>query len=287
MKDKVARAPRFLALPSTSTRLEVTRDSRTVRAVADITEGLAQWRLWGLLGWQDIRQRYRRSMLGPFWLTLSMGINIVALGILYGKLFHIETHDYLPFLTLGFLAWGLISGVITDGCAALTTAETFIKQVKLPFSLHVYRVVWRNFIIFFHNLVVYFSVAAWFQIWPGLALLLFLPGIIVIVLNATWVGLLFGMMCARFRDVPQIIASLLQVGFFLTPIIWKPELLGDRIQLAYINPFFHFVELIRAPLLGTIPGQLTWITVSAITVAGWLLTFAVFCWLRARIAYWV
>ncbi|MGH8605227.1 MAG: ABC transporter permease, partial [Gammaproteobacteria bacterium] len=236
----------------------------TSRALADLSEGLAQWQLWALLGWQDILQRYRRSLLGPFWLTFSMAIMVIALGILYAKLFRIDIHDYLPFLTLGFLAWGLISGVITEGCTALTAAEPFIKQMKLPFSLHVHRVVWRNLIIFAHNLVVYIGVAIWFGIWPGAVALLLVPGIALILLNGIWVGLLFGMVCARFRDIPQIIASLLQVAFFLTPIIWRPELLGERAAFAHMNPFFHFVELIRAPLLGSAPSQLTW-TVALIT----------------------
>ena len=85
-----------LTEPSTATSL----------ALRDIAEGLHRWRLWGLMGWQDIRRRYRRSVLGPFWLTLSMGVLVVTLGFLYGALFGIAIDDYLPYLTLGFLAWG-------------------------------------------------------------------------------------------------------------------------------------------------------------------------------------
>lgn len=239
------------------------------------------------MGWQDIRQRYRRSVLGPFWLTLSMAILVGALGVLYGKLFGIAIDDYLPFLTLGFLSWGLISGVITEGCVALTAAEPFIKQMRLPFSLHVYRMIWRNLIIFAHNFVVYIAVAVWFEIWPGAAALLLLPGLVLIVLTAIWVGLLLGMICARFRDVPQIAGSVLQVAFFLTPIIWKPELLGSRAGFVQANPFFHFVELVRAPLLGQAPAALTWTVALGVTAGGWFVTFLFFRRFRARIAYWV
>ena len=261
--------------------------SGDVLARADFIDSLTRWRLWGLMGWQDIKQRYRRSVLGPFWLTLSMAILVAALGFLYGELFGIAIDDYLPFLTLGFLAWGLISGVIIDGCTAFIGAEPFIKQMKLPFFLHIYRIVWRNLIIFAHNSVVYIGVAVVFGIWPGIAGLLLLPGLVLIVLNAIWVGLLLGMICARFRDVPQIVVSVLQVAFFLTPIIWKPELLASRAGFVQANPFFHFVELVRAPLLGSVPGLTTWIVVLAITLAGWFVTFLFFRRFRARIAYWV
>lgn len=256
-------------------------------ARADLLDGLAQWRLTGLMGWQDIRQRYRRSILGPLWLTLSMAVMVGSLGILYGALFRLPFEDYLPFLALGFLTWGLISGAVTDGCAVFTTSDVFIKQIKLPLSLFVYRMVWRNLIIFAHNLVVYLGVALLFRIWPGAVGLLVLPGLILIILNAVWVGIFFGMICARFRDVPQIVASLLQVAFFLTPIIWKPELLGERVSLAQTNPFYHFVELVRAPLLGDAPTALSWGVVIATTVLGWIVTILFFRRFRARVAYWV
>jgi ABC-type polysaccharide/polyol phosphate export permease len=256
-------------------------------ALSDIADGLRHWRLWILLGWQDIRQRYRRSVLGPFWLTLSMGILVGTLGVLYGVLFGLAIDDYLPFLALGFLAWWLISGVVTDGCMAFIDSEHLIKQVKLPFSMFVYRVVWRNLTIFAHNFVVYLVVAVAFGIWPGAAGLLLLPGLVLIAANAIWIGLLLGMVCARFRDVPQIVTSLLQVAFFLTPIIWMPQLLGDRIAFVHANPFFHFVELVRAPLLGQVPVPLTWAVTVSVTAVGWLVTLLVFRRFRNRIPYWL
>ncbi len=256
-------------------------------AVRDLVAGLQQWQLWGLMGWQDIRQRYRRSLLGPFWLTISMGVLVGTLGFLYGSLFGIDVEQYLPFIALGFLAWGLISGTISEGCTAFIQSAHYIQQIKLPFSTFVYWVVWRNLIIFAHNFVIYLVVAVIFGIWPGAAALLVLPGLALVIANATWVGLLFGMVCARFRDVPQIVTSLLQVAFFVTPIIWMPEQLGDRIAFAQANPFFHFVELVRAPLLGHVPALSTWMVVLATTAGGWSLTLLLFRRFRNRISYWV
>ena len=256
-------------------------------ALADLAEGFARWRLWGLMGWQDIRQRYRRSVLGPFWLTLSMAVLVGALGVLYGKLFGIAIDDYLPFLTLGFIAWGLIAAVVNEGCVALTAAEPFIKQMRLPFSLHLYRMTWRNLIIFGHNILIFVVVAVLFSIWPGWVGLLALPGLALICLNGVWAGLLLGLVSARFRDVPQIVASVVQVAFFLTPIIWKPELLPDRALVLDLNPFFHFVELVRAPLLGQAPGLASWLAVLGITLGGWLVTLAMYRRYRWRIAYWL
>ena len=240
-----------------------------------------------MLGWQDIKLQYRRSLLGPFWLTLSMGTLVGALGFLYGALFGIAIDDYLPFLALGFVAWGLISGIASDGCMAFIGAENFIKQIKLPYSTFVYRVVWRNLIIFAHNFVIYIVVAIVFGIWPGATALLLLPGLALIVANGLWVCLLVGMVCARFRDVPEIVASVLRITFFMTPIIWKPEQLGKRIGLVDLNPFFHFIEMVRAPLLGQTPAALTWAVGLAMAGGGWLVTYLFWRRFRSRISYWV
>ena len=261
--------------------------SQTALALHDIVRGAHASHLWGLLGWQDIRQRYRRSKLGPFWLTISMGVLVAALGTLYGALLKVEIADYVPHLALGFIVWGLIFGLITESCSAFIGAEHIIKQVDLPLSVHVYRVVWRNLIILFHNAVIFVFVALLFSIWPGWTWLLALPGIALLCVNGMWVGLFLGIFSARFRDIPPIVASIMRIAFFVTPIIWMPELLPDRAVLLDLNPFFHFVELVRAPLLGQAPGLVSWLAVVGVTLGGWLATFALFRRYRWRIAYWV
>ena len=261
--------------------------SQTALALLDIVQGARAFHLWGMLGWQDIRRRYRRSILGPFWLTISMGVLVGALGTLYGTLLKVEITGYVPFLALGFIVWTLISSLITDGCAAFISAESIIKQVDLPLSVHVYRAVWRNLIIFAHNAVIFVVVAVLFSIWPGWTGLLAVPGLGILCLNGVWVGLFLGLISARFRDVPPIVTSITRTAFFVTPIIWMPGLLPGRAVLLDFNPFFHFLELVRAPLLGQAPGLVSWLAVLGVTLGGWLVTFALFRYYRRRIAYWV
>ena len=269
--------------PASSTPLP---PSQTALALRDVVEGACAFRLWGMLGWQDVRQRYRRSTLGPFWLTISMGALVGGLGVLYAGLFRMDVADYLPFVAAGLIIWGLLSGLITEGCAAFIGAEGIIKQVSLPLSVHVYRVVWRNLIVFAHNVAIYVAAAVIFSIQPGWTGLLVLPGLALLCLNGVWMGLLFGLVSARFRDVPQIVASVVQVAFFLTPIIWKPELLPDRAFVLDLNPFFHLVELVRAPSLGQAPGLVSWFAAAGITLGGWLVTLLMYRRYRWRIAYW-
>ncbi|WP_206742994.1 ABC transporter permease [Streptomyces sp. AcH 505] len=256
-------------------------------AVRDIVDGAALWPLWGKLGWNDILQRYRRSLLGPLWLTASMAIMVVALGMLYSQILKIALHDFMPFLCVGLLVWGLISAALTEAGALFTGAESYIKQVRLPYSAYVYRFIWGKIIIFAHNFVIYFGVLIYFKIWPGSTALWAIPGFLLLTLNGALASLYLGIVSARFRDIPQIVASVTQIVFFLTPIMWKPELLRENTALLTFNPFYHLCEVVRAPLLGQLPSVDNYVAVALITAVNFLLAAAFFVRFRARISYWV
>ncbi|HUJ76245.1 MAG TPA: ABC transporter permease [bacterium] len=261
--------------------------NRSALALGDLLTGVMRWPLWLTMAWQDIKTRYRRSVLGPFWITLSMGITVAVMGLLYGALFKLDLRHYVPFLTLGLVIFGYITGVVTDGCQTFILSENFVKQIRLPLSVFVYRIICRNLIILGHNSIVYLVVGLGFLINPGLNGLWLIPGTILVVLNSVWVALLLGIFCTRFRDVPQVVASLLQVLFFTTPIMWTPVLLGDRAWVVNLNPAYHFLELMRAPLLGQAPTALNWGAALGTTVVGYGLAFLLFRRYRNRIAFWL
>jgi lipopolysaccharide transport system permease protein len=256
------------------------------KAVRDIVEGFAHWPLWVAMSWQDIKLRYRGSMLGPFWLSISMAIMVVSLGLVYGDLFRIDLHDYLPYLVCGLMTWQFMSVMLSEACICFSSAENFIRKIRQPYSVYVYRTVARNLIIFAHNFVIYIGVALYFGIWPGSAFFALFPALILLVLNAVWLCFFLGMLCARFRDITQMINSLIQLLFFVTPIIWRPDLLKERFYLVNFNPFYHFIELVRAPLLGHVAEPINWIVAIGITIAGWGFSFLFFQRFRARLAYW-
>ena len=257
------------------------------RALSDIARGARAVQLWGPLGWQDIRLRYRRSKLGPFWLTISMGMLVGLLGTLYGMLFQADIARYMPYLALGFIFWTMISGLISDACGIFVNAQGIIKQIEMPLSVHVFRMVWRSLIVLAHNSAIFLVVAVVLRIPPGWTGLLTLPGLVFLCLNGIWVGLLLGLIAARFRDVPPIMESLMRIGFFITPVIWMPEFLPQRVALLEWNPFYHFLEVVRSPLLGQAPSFISWLVVAGVTLGGWAATLCMYCLFRRRIAYWV
>jgi ABC-type polysaccharide/polyol phosphate export permease len=253
----------------------------------DICQGLAYWPLWHALARQDIRLRYHGSILGPVWLTLSMAIVIAALGVLYGQLFGMELTTYLPYLSAGIPIWHLLSSIVNQGSQVFIGAGGVIKQIKLPYSVHVFQLVWRNFIAASHNMIVFIGVAILFKVTPTAATLLLLPGLLLTIFNSIWVTLLVGLLSARFRDVPQVVGNVMQVLFFATPVIWTPDRLGRHEALAHINPFYAFIDLLRAPMLGQAPQELSWLVALCVTVLGWAMTILLFVRFRARIPYWV
>lgn len=257
------------------------------KAVADLTSGYLLWPLWSRLGWNDIQQRYRRSLLGPFWLTASMAIMVVALGVLYSKIFGIAIRDFLPFLCVGLLVWNFLSSFLIEAGALFVGAESYIKQVRLPYSVYVYRSSWSKLIIMAHNCVIYFGVLLYFQIWPGAVALLAIPGLFLVLLNGAIITLCTGMLSARFRDVPQVVSSVVQIVFFVTPIMWKPELLHAGSYVVAFNPFYHLIEIVRAPLLGSAPALDSYLAVALITIINIAVGFSFFARFRARISYWI
>jgi lipopolysaccharide transport system permease protein len=262
--------------------------SNSIRlALRDVVDGTALWPLWVTLGWNDIRQRYRRSLLGPFWLTASMAIMVVSLGFIYARIFKTDINEFLPFLCVGLLVWGFVSSTLNEAGTLFIGSESYIKQVRLPFSLYVYRFVWSRLIIFAHNFVIYLGILLYFRISPGVVAFEAIPGLLVVSVNALLVSLYLGMSSARFRDIPQIVASVVQIVFFVTPIMWKPEFLGERSFLVEINPFFHLIEIVRAPLLGHSPTAENYAAVAIITIVNLFIASSFFVKYRPRIAYWV
>jgi len=260
-----------------------------INASNDLISAAKRWSLIGLLGWQDVRQRYRRSSLGPFWITISMGVMIGTIGVVFGQIFRSPMRDFLPFLAAGLILWSYISSVITEGCVGFISAEGIIKQLPIPLSVHILRIIWRNFLILGHNIVilplVFLALGKPFSVLAFLSI----PGFIVATLNLVWFALLLGILCTRYRDLPQIITNILQVVFYVTPIMWMPSLLPQRaaIYLLDFNPIYHIVEIVRAPLLGSFPSLTNWIIALGFACVGWFLALVLFGRYKSRIAYWL
>jgi ABC-2 type transport system permease protein len=272
---------------------EASAESKTMaRAWRDLREGFGKRELWLHLGWQDIKQRYRRSVLGPFWITIATGATAVAMGLLYSKLFKLELSEHLPYVTMGLIVWNLINASILEGADVFIANEGLIKQLPTPLSVHVYRLVWRQMILFAHNIIIFVIIAIIYPKpwhWTDLAVI---PALALIMLNCVWVSLCFGILATRYRDIGPLLNSIVQLLFFMTPIIWNEATLqaqgaGQWAKIVELNPLLHYLDIVRAPLLGADQEIRHWVVVLVLTVIGWTMAAFAMKQYRARVPYWV
>ena len=256
--------------------------------LTELIAGLKHHALWKKMAWIDVKQRYRRSWIGPFWLTIGMGVTVSALALLYANLFKIDLKEFLPFIASGFVFWALISTTIVESANVFLVSSGFIKQIKLPFLIYIYRLIYRNTIIFLHNVIVLIIVLlccldhfSWSMLWA-------IPGFFAIIINLVWVCLLCAILCTRYRDFTQIIVNIIQIFFFITPINWMPNLLNGHRYLMTYNPFYYFLEIVRAPLIQS-TGSLfqLWEVVLGITVVGYIFTGLLFRRCQKRLVFWL
>ena len=259
-------------------------------AATDIGEAMQLWPLIWTLSLFDIKLRYRGSILGPFWLTLSTGVMIGTIGFLYSHLFHQQVSNYLPFLTISLILWNFVSAITAEGAVCFTSSEGLIRGIRMPHSLHAARAVMRNILVLAHNLVVVVLVFFIFHIKPSLASFSLLPAFVLWVADAFAICIFLGILGARFRDIPPIIGSIMQIAFYLTPIMWNPNMLAHRgLSLAFVqlNPFFSLLEIVRGPLLGQALDPHAWLMALGFSALLFIITGALFTRARPRIPYWI
>jgi ABC-type polysaccharide/polyol phosphate export permease len=256
----------------------------------DLIDGARRVELWARLGWLEVKRRYRRTVIGPFWSVISLAIFVGTMGAVGAGLWNLDLHTYLPYLTAGMVVWTLISASLGEACGVFIGNANLFRNARCDFSLLAFALVWRNLLVFLHHLMVYvlvtLALAPHYLLNP--MVLLIIPGVALLALNGIWITLLLGMACLRFRDIQQIVLSVLQIGLLMTPILWPAEQLAGQGRLFFVhfNPMHHCVELVRAPLLGAAPSAESYLAVAGLAMAGWAVTYWLFGRFRARIPYW-
>jgi lipopolysaccharide transport system permease protein len=268
-------------------RIDAAAPEHLARAMDDLATGFGRWRLAAALAWLDIRNRYRGSVLGPLWLTLSTGAMLLGLGLLYSTLFKIPLREYLPHLAVSLVVWNAIAGLVTDATSSLSGVESIIRQMRLPYSVHMMRCVLRNALVAAHNLPLILIVFLATGHLPGPEAVFMLVGILVLAVNAFAATMFLGMLCARFRDIGPIVGSVMQLAFFMTPVMWKADLLAEMQWVLLFNPFYALLETVRGPLIEGGGPLSAWIAAMLYTAAMVGVALGFFVRYRSRIAFWV
>lgn len=257
------------------------------KAFSDLRSGALMWNSWLHQAHHDLTSKYKRTVFGSLWVTGQMVFTSIAVSIVFSGLFGQSLQEALPYIMGGNLAAGLAFFMLSEAPDIYISAGGIIKNHAYPYTYYMYQAVARNFILFIHNIIIYYIFMAAINsiVIPHWTLLLGLP----VILLVTWLwGTISAMMSARFRDLRFLLPYLAQVLFFMTPIYWRAEhLSGWRSYIAYSNPFYSLVELIRAPLLGKPATVENWAISGIVVAVGailWLVSFGIY---RRRIPFWV
>ena len=256
---------------------------------SDVRDSLRNWRFWLYLGWNDIAKQYRRSFIGPVWIVLNSALFIVAFGMVGAQLFKLPIQDYLPYFCAGHVLFGFFTALLNEGCQTYIEANAFLKQTAYPKIAFVLRVVWRNTLMLAHNMIVVIAVLLWSGHLSGVHWGSFATALLITFITAILVVAVFGVIAARFRDIPMIVASLMQISFFVTPVMWRPDQLTERAQtwIVHYNPLAAYLDLLRSPLLGHSASPQSWILALAVTGLLAILFVALYRVARRRIVYWL
>lgn len=253
----------------------------------DLYLGALRWQMWTSLAWEDICQKYRRNMIGPFWISLSNAMTIAAMALIFSQVFNQKINYFLPYIAAGMTIWTFIGAIITESTVVFLNAKPVMFSVKLPLTLHIYRMIYKNIISFFHLIVVYILVAIFFSVNINHYTLYIIPSFCIIVLNGLWFAILFGMLCARYRDLAQIITMLFGIAMYLTPIFWTVDSLGKFKGYLILNPLYCLLAILRDAFLGQAPNIAAYAVSICFAILGFYLTAKYFNKNRNNLVFWL
>jgi len=252
----------------------------------DLARGFMRYELWTALAQDDLRQRYRRTIFGLAWLTLSYLVFVLAKIFIFGALNPAPMAWFAAYVTVGFLIWQIINSFVVDGCTSLINSETWVKGVQLPYSTYFFESISRDLIIFAYSAVVAGIVLVVTGHFPGWAALSVAPALVLLVLNGLFLHMLLGVICLRYRDVVQVVQTAMRVLFFLTPLVWTVDQVGPIADFLVWNPFTYLIDIVRAPLVDDLIPLTSWVVSTGITVGLGIVSFFTFAIFRNRMAFW-
>lgn len=256
--------------------------------VLDLYEGLHAWRIWHLIGIGAIRRRYSRSRLGQVWLTLSTGLLMLMYGGLFSILFKQDPKTLLPYIGVSMILWSVISGSISNAATCLVGAHRYFENQYASFSIAIFVVIYREAITFAHESVIIFALLLYFGLLGDVRIFSALFGLVFVLFTLTWLCYAIAIVCVRYRDVIQVMSSVMRAAFFLTPIFWRESMFPEAYRhYLILNPFHVLLSVMRDPLLG-IDTPKHYLTYGwTVSLIGFFLTMIFVGKFRRRIIFWV
>ena len=260
-----------------------------VTTAKDFYDGWQKFNLWYTLGKLELKRRYRRTKLGPFWAAAHNALYIMCVGFIFTTLLDADRAKYIPYLTSGIIAWMFVYNTMQEASGAFISASSLRQQLPFPYSMFIFQTLWRNLLFHIHNYVLYLGVILLYPVKVDWHLLLLIPGYILVIGNLCWLATLVATASARYRDIAQLVPAVIQIMIFVTPIFYEASRLNEfqRTWMLPPNLLYHMASVIRAPLLGEAADLSSYLTLIGSFVVGTLGTAWYFGRRRNKIIYWI
>ncbi len=259
--------------------------SKNYTMSSDIKESLIQWKFWLNMSVLDIKNKYIRTVLGPFWVTGTVAVTIIAIGPVFGVIFDRPLDSYLLHLATGMTFWIYISSSIGESCGVFLENATIIKNTDKPKYIYIFRIISRNTIILFHNITIPVLIGAYFGFF-SYNLIFLVPFIILTSLLLALIALPVGILSTRYRDFIPFVQNILQLFFFLTPIFWVAGTATARFSFLHLNPFDYLLRALRMPFYSTYDFK-TFVIIFIFMIIFYLLSVLLYKKYSNKISYWL
>jgi ABC-type polysaccharide/polyol phosphate export systems, permease component len=256
----------------------------------DLLEGFRHPQFWAFSAWLDIVARYRMSRLGVLWLLLPSTLYIWGVGSFFALLQGHSIRSFAVYIAVGTVIFRLMTSVITDSATVYLGAKSFIMDGHMRLSDFVLRAIAKALFAFLMSMPAA-AIALW--VFPGFSLHGLALGMLafpLVLVNMLWIGVVFSLIGARFPDLSQLIGNVFMFLYLLTPIIWSANSVppgSSRANLVAYNPFYHLIEIVRAPIIGDPYHMSSLYICCAMAVVGWVIAILAYRYWSRFVPIWI
>ena len=254
----------------------------------EIKELVGYWRIWAVITIYKIVLRYRRTYFGTLWIPVGLVLIVLAKGILFSVILQVPSEKIIPNIAVGLMMWRFIAGILVTSCSSISAFKKDFECGYLPLFTPLLSVVIDQLIILAHCIIPIVIIILFYITPEPSAILICLLGLFLIIFTLLPAGFLLAIFCIRFRDVTHLIQSNMRVIYFLTPVLWLPEMVtGNYIWALWLNPFYHLIEVFRDPLTSQPIELLNWIVVLLLGLFCWTCVYIYFVKFGRRVLHWL
>lgn len=242
--------------------------------IRDILKSIRSPNYWAYSTWMKFALKYRKTALGPLWVMVSPAMFVGFLGFMYSKVNTVSLEVFVPHLAIGYITWLFMSTLVNQGATLFVSRRQEMLQGRVVVTDIVFSSIFLSLLQYAQQAIIFVLVLLFYSVVLNLYSLVSLIGVFILFINGFWVTVFFGILGARYRDLAEVVTAVMRLAFFITPIIWIPKDGQGGVLGAFLiyNPFYHYLELVRAPLLGNAIMPISWIVVGIITTAGIILS---------------